>query len=258
MAGVIFPELDRNNIGLSVNTVFKDYPEICRLVKTDETGYGYINMIKSIGGQSGHFKVHLSPLLNLRRVQRGHLLMAYNISEQVRLMYEMHRIASTDELTGIHNRRHFITLAKTEISRSARFGHNISLIIFDIDHFKDINDQYGHLEGDKALSHAVNIIKKEVRDIDIFGRFGGEEFVILLPETGIESAHKLAFRLCRVLAESSVILQGNDVSITASFGVSGRKVESPSDLEILLRDADEALYRAKNSGRNRVERCNTV
>ncbi len=257
MAGVIFPELDRNNIGLSVSTVFNDYPEICRLVKTDETGYGYITMIKDIGGQSSHFKVHLAPLINLRRVQRGHLLMAYNTTEQVRLMDEMHRIASTDELTGIHNRRHFITMAKTEISRSARFGHSVSLIIFDIDHFKEINDRYGHLEGDKALSHVVDIIKMEIRDIDIFGRFGGEEFVILLPETVIESAHKLAFRLCRVLAQSRVVLLNNDVSITASFGVSGREVKSPSDLEILLRDADEALYRAKNSGRNRVEKCNT-
>jgi diguanylate cyclase (GGDEF)-like protein len=258
MAGVIFSELDRNNIGLSVNAVFKDYPEICRLVKTDETGYGYINLTKNIGDLSSHFKVHLSPLINLRRVQRGHLLIAYNISEQVRLMDEMHRIASTDDLTGIHNRRHFIALAKTEISRSARFGHSISMIIFDIDHFKDINDQYGHLEGDKALIHVVDIIKKEIRDIDILGRFGGEEFVIILPETGIESAHKLAFRLCRVLAESRLILQEKDVSVTASFGVSGRKVESPSDLEILLRDADEALYRAKNSGRNRVEKCSSI
>jgi len=257
MAGVIFPELDRNNIGISVNAVFKNYPEICRFVETDETGYGYINMIKNIGGLANHFKVHLSPLLNLRRTQRGHLLIAYNISEQVRLMDEMHRIASTDELTGIHNRRHFIELAKKEISRSARFKHNISLIIFDIDHFKGINDKYGHLEGDKALNHVVDIIKIEIRDIDIFGRFGGEEFVILLPETEIESAHKLALRLCRVLAESRLILQKTDVSITASFGVSGRSIESTSDLEILLRDADEALYRAKNSGRNRVERCNT-
>jgi len=256
-AGLIFPELTKKSIGLSVYTILKDYPEICRLLTEDETGYGYINMTKILKGQENHFKVHLSPLLNLRRVQRGHLIMVYNVSEQIRLLDEMHKIASTDELTGIFNRRHFITLAKTEISRGARFGHKTSLIIFDIDHFKDINDTYGHIEGDKALIHIAEVIKKEIRDIDIFGRFGGEEFVILLPETEVESALKLAWRLCNALAENTLEIGKIKKTVTASFGVSGKAITDPSDLEKLLKEADEALYRAKNSGRNRVETCKT-
>ena len=111
-AGIIFPELTRKSIGTSVYTILQAYPEICRLLAEDETGYGYINMSKVIGGQENHFKVHLSPLLNLRRVQRGYLIIVYNISEQIRLIDEMHKIASTDELTGICNRRLFINHAK--------------------------------------------------------------------------------------------------------------------------------------------------
>ena len=165
----------------------------------------------------------------------------------------MHKIASTDELTGICNRRHFINHAKIEISRSARFRHHTSLIIFDIDHFKDINDTYGHLEGDKALIHIAEVIKKEIRDIDIFGRFGGEEFVILLPQTELDAALKLAWRLCTALSENTLIIGNKRKTITASFGVSGKIITEQSDLEKLLKESDEALYRAKNSGRNRAE-----
>ncbi|HOP63852.1 MAG TPA: GGDEF domain-containing protein, partial [Spirochaetota bacterium] len=129
----------------------------------------------------------------------------------------------------------------------------LSLIILDIDHFKKINDTYGHITGDSAIKHIVKIINDGIRSVDIFCRYGGEEFALLLPETEPDSAFLIAERLCRSLANSPFFTGTEQITITASFGVSGISPGNDGTLDTILKNADSALYEAKRSGRNRVK-----
>ena len=141
-------------------------------------------------------------------------------------------------------------LAQNEIERSDRYGRPFTGIIFDIDYFKKINDSYGHMIGDLALKHIVEVISIEIRAIDIFCRYGGEEFALFLPETEPEAGLLIAQRLCRTLAGTTFKTENEEIRITASFGVSGKMPGQDKNLETVLKDADTALYEAKNSGRN--------
>jgi len=161
-------------------------------------------------------------------------------------------MALTDPLTGLYNRRMFMELAKKELSRAQRYGEPLSLVLLDIDHFKKINDTYGHDAGDLAIRHVAEILRKNLRSADVVARWGGEEFVILLPKTELEEAVKVAEKLRRLVEGDLLKLpDGKTVRLTFSAGVSTfREGES---LDQLLKEADEALYEAKRKGRNRVE-----
>jgi len=155
--------------------------------------------------------------------------------------------AITDPLTSIANRRHFEVKLSTECARSTRFGEPLSLIAIDIDYFKDINDQYGHATGDLVLINVATILRANVREIDIPTRWGGDEFMLLLPNTPIEEAQKLAQKI-RVLISDKKI--NKYVSVTASFGVVQKGLKEDT-MRFTVR-ADNALYQAKDEGRNRV------
>ncbi|ACN17003.1 GGDEF domain family protein [Desulforapulum autotrophicum HRM2] len=155
--------------------------------------------------------------------------------------------ASTDALTGIFNRMKFNQTLTSEIKRAKRYRVALSLILFDIDHFKQVNDSYGHLSGDTVLKHLARLVASNLREIDIFARWGGEEFVIQAPETSLESAIKLAEKL-RSKIENYVFPAPK--KITVSFGVATFR-SSDNDITLVNR-ADEALYRAKEGGRNQV------
>lgn len=160
--------------------------------------------------------------------------------------------AYTDYLTGLNNRRSFIEKTEVELYRKERYGREFSLVMFDIDHFKLINDKYGHNIGDLVLKEIANICRMVLREIDIIGRIGGEEFAILLPETSIKEATQVAQRLRMAIEKANVASNSNEkIKFTASFGVT---VTNNSNLTIneLLNQADTALYIAKNSGRNKV------
>jgi diguanylate cyclase (GGDEF)-like protein len=156
--------------------------------------------------------------------------------------------ANTDELTGVFNRRHFLDLAHRELQRANRYKRPLAIVFFDIDHFKQINDTYGHAVGDQALLAFTKICKKNIRGIDLFARFGGDEFVLLMPETNCEQAHEVAKRICLTLASQSIDIGGNLFSIMASSGISTLSTEYES-LDMLLGQADKALYQAKETGR---------
>jgi len=155
--------------------------------------------------------------------------------------------ANHDQLTGLFNRQKFNNIFNKEIKRERRYGNNLSLIIFDIDDFKNFNDEFGHNEGDEVLKVIAQIVLKSVREHDTVVRWGGEEFLILLPQTNSEGAQKVAEKVRKAI-ESYVL--NIPKQITASFGVS--KLSEDDDEKSLIKKADEALYEAKNQGKNKV------
>ncbi|HMN59941.1 MAG TPA: sensor domain-containing diguanylate cyclase, partial [Anaerolinea sp.] len=168
-----------------------------------------------------------------------------------RLFSEVQRLAVTDVLTGIYNRRAFFDRARQEYNRSVRYGHRISVIMLDVDHFKGINDRFGHAAGDETLRTIANLCTSNLRSCDILGRYGGEEFTILVPETPLNGALTIAQRLCDQIAAISISSERGVIRVTASIGVAEMS-EEISGLDDLIDRADQALYRAKQSGRNRV------
>ncbi len=167
--------------------------------------------------------------------------------------HQLKLLAVTDPLTGLYNRRYFTSASSDILSIAKRKQENLALIMIDIDKFKNINDTYGHKVGDEALIEFANILNKTQRQSDITCRFGGEEFVILLPETDIEGATKVAHKLRKNTEELSIILDSNkSIKFTISLGVSSVDLEKEVNIELALHRADNALYDAKNGGRNCV------
>lgn len=164
---------------------------------------------------------------------------------------KLEELALTDELTGIGNRRYFMSNLEVEVERCRRTGSKASVIMLDIDHFKSINDQYGHNAGDIILKQVVGKVSENVRATDSLGRIGGEEFAILVVNTGAQDAGSFAERVRRCIENSSVSIDGKNLQITVSFGVSEIR-PSTDNVKKLLARADEALYKAKEGGRNRV------
>jgi diguanylate cyclase (GGDEF)-like protein len=163
------------------------------------------------------------------------------------------RLASTDALTGLTNRRRFMEVAAQELARARRYGSSLALIVIDLDHFKRINDQHGHLVGDQALVHAARVLASSVRDVDVIARHGGEEFAVLLPMTDAKGAAEVAERCIRRLDDSPLILDGvGPIRVTASMGVAACEGPFCKDVDGLLKVADAALYQAKEAGRDRV------
>jgi diguanylate cyclase (GGDEF)-like protein len=171
--------------------------------------------------------------------------------ENARLHDIVQRQAMTDELTGLVNRRRFISALEAEIARAASLGGPLSVILADLDDFKPINDRFGHHEGDRVLQGFSTVLLAHMRDVDVAGRLGGEEFAVLLPETDLVGAVAGAERLRNALADSQLVRAiGSGQPVTASFGVSELAPGQSGDE--LLRTADAALYRAKEQGKNRV------
>ena len=175
----------------------------------------------------------------------------HEISARKRLEEKLRRLATTDALTGAANRRYFFEIARREMKRSHRNMMPLSVLMLDIDHFKQLNDSYGHHIGDLALAEVVRVCQASIRVSDLVARMGGEEFAVLLPETGTVQAQLLAERLRRSIAEISLETSQGRVTFTTSIGLAEFVKTDPS-LENSLKRADRALYRAKESGRNRV------
>lgn len=178
-----------------------------------------------------------------------------DITERKRMMREMCRLARTDSLTGLWNRGYFVELASREIARCKRSVRNLSILLVDVDYFKKVNDRYGHGTGDKVLVGVADAMRKSLREIDIVARFGGEEFVVLLPDTSTQAAHKVAQRMCNTIREQDFLDdQNRTINITVSIGVTSYQ-NALNDLDLMLKRADIAMYSAKKNGRNRVEEC---
>jgi diguanylate cyclase (GGDEF)-like protein len=164
---------------------------------------------------------------------------------------ELHLLSITDPLTGLFNRKHLMETLAAEVIRSLRHKHSFALLIIDIDHFKRINDTYGHQKGDEVLRCLAQAFQKSIRDCDFVARYGGEEFIILLPETGHQGAIEAAERIRTRAGKESVGLEEGSISATVSIGIS-LFPDDGADVKTVIQQADKALYAAKDSGRNRI------
>ncbi|MDH4262746.1 MAG: GGDEF domain-containing protein [Spirochaetia bacterium] len=203
------------------------------------------------GFQHDHYAVLIWPTVSLMMLI--YFADAYNYRLRYEIELALKHASLTDSMTGLNNRRYFEPLLKQEIARFSRLKHPVSLMMLDIDHFKKINDSYGHMTGDLVICQLADICRKAIREIDVVARLGGEEFAIMLPETSAVDAARVAERIRTTVEKTTVkSLAGAEFSFTVSIGVA----ESfPGDLssDKLVTVADEALYQAKESGRNRVE-----
>jgi diguanylate cyclase (GGDEF)-like protein len=180
---------------------------------------------------------------------------ALQIASAVRahcLEVEVHRLTITDSLTGLYNQSYFLELAAQELKRAKRYEHPFSLLMMDIDHFREINENYGYLVGDEVLQAVSQTCHESLRQVDILARFGGEEFVLLLPETGLTEALGVAGRLLYTLRATPAQTTAGNIPVTISIGVSGLGGANGLTLDKLLDQADKALYQSKKNGRNRV------
>lgn len=178
-----------------------------------------------------------------------------DVTDRRRMLMELKDLARRDSLTGLWNRGYFMELGQREMRRVQRDGRPLSVVYFDADHFKRINDTHGHDVGDQVLKHIAKVGGSFLRALDIYGRLGGEEFAVILPETDLRGALCVAERMRHAYEHFPVTMPcGLEVRFTASFGVAGL-CRCEKGLECLLKDADSALYRAKNSGRNKVCHC---
>jgi diguanylate cyclase (GGDEF)-like protein len=164
---------------------------------------------------------------------------------------DLEKLATTDGMTSLINRRHFDALARAEWARFQRYGRPLSLMLLDIDKFKSINDRFGHDAGDLVLKAVAETCKVTKRQTDVVARFGGEEFVLLLPETDEAAAEIAAERLRRAIQDHPHVLPGETLQVTASIGLAGATLGMAA-FEVMLKRADQALYEAKHTGRNRV------
>ena len=214
-------------------------------------GTPYVMDFRIRAADTGEIKdVH--SLASFDREQRVVFGVLQDVTGQKSVERVLERLAQTDTLTGIANRRHFMELAELELSRASRYGGELSVLMVDIDHFKLVNDTHGHQVGDQVLQELGGVFRTILREVDIAGRIGGEEFAVFLPETGVLQSFDVAERLRRVIEETKIVReQGRPLRVTVSIGVTTHSGVL-GNLDTLLAEADEALYAAKHQGRNRV------
>lgn len=173
------------------------------------------------------------------------------IAHRRELEVELQRQALTDPLTGLSNRRHYEMLFKREHERCRRHNAALTLGMIDLDHFKRINDNYGHDVGDQVLRFVAELLQQPLRQCDILGRFGGEEFILILPDTTLEQAHAIAERMRQTLEHNGLLHNGELIKVTATFALTP-VLAKDTDIQECTKRADEALYEGKRAGRNRV------
>ncbi len=197
-------------------------------------------------------ETHASPMRDAEGKVTGQISITRDVTERRALHQALEHQAQVDYLTGLPNRRRFMELAELELARSLRYHKQLSLFMIDIDHFKKVNDTHGHKTGDIVLQKLSEIMQESLREVDIIGRLGGEEFAVLLPETGRVEASEVAERLRDRVAEEEIVLEGGmPLRVTISVGVTTMQQKSVN-IDMLLSVADEALYLAKHGGRNQV------
>lgn len=220
------------------------------IMRTGDEGIDAVIQAFDLGAQD--YLAKTAPIAELQARLGVHLKLKRVTDELRAHRVRLELLTRQDDLTGLANRRGLDEVLLREVARSNRYGRPMSIVMIDLDRFKELNDRYGHLAGDHVLQQAAAVIRRSVRTQDIVARYGGEELAVLMPETPMEQAALVAERLRASLAGATFLWRDQELRVTASFGVVGTPsmpVQEPAEL---LRLADRALYRAKAQGRNRV------
>jgi len=221
----------------------------------DEGGNWWVEDMNSTNGTFvNEARIRTSQLSDSDQVRFGDAIYKFLSGSNIESAYHeaIHNMAIQDGMTGIHNKRFFSEFLEREIAVAARHGHPLTLVMFDVDHFKKINDSAGHLAGDAVLKDLANRIKPRIRREDLFARYGGEEFACVLPSTALPGGVVFGEHLRGLIEERPTIFDNQHISFTISVGVTTMHRENNVDASTLVKRADENLYTAKRSGRNRV------
>lgn len=204
------------------------------------------------GDKIGYYQIRSSPVQKQGGHLAGQMIMLIDVTERTLLQDKLRQLATMDSLTGIYNRTYLLELSHELLAEATLKQASLSIILLDIDFFKSINDRYGHQYGDIALQHITEVCSRHMREGDVFGRYGGEEFVICLPGTSLNQAGALSNTIRQDIEESTLFTSIGPISVTASFGVVEAVHPDVVTLEELLSQADHALYTSKRNGRNAV------
>ena len=250
-ARALLPCLDNKSaiLGLPVANILAGYPAVMRSF----SGEGAEELVLDLAnGTSRQFEPRISWLEDSRKRNRGRVLTLVDVSERAALEAKLTELAHIDELTGLLNRRYFLELARTELERARRYGRPFGVAILDLNGFKEINDSWGHAAGDEALRLVASLCKESLRACDLFGRYGGDEFVFAFPECDEGLAQAAAAKLASIISKATLSFGGHMVVLSASIGTAGGMGGSCPDLEELLAIADGIMYRTKKAGRKEV------
>jgi diguanylate cyclase (GGDEF)-like protein len=209
-------------------------------------------------GEAAVYSVQRSVIRETNGAMVGYVLVLFDITARKTAERQLERLARTDALTAVTNRRYFYELAGAEWIRAQRYAHPLTILMLDIDHFKQVNDQYGHHAGDEVLKCVAAECQRHLRATDLFARYGGEEFICLFSEGGDGGVVSLAERLRTSIEQTSLVVDGETIQVTLSIGVAHQQSAQPTPLEELIKHADQALYVSKSNGRNRVTVANSL
>ena len=244
-AASMFSELNKNAIGENIKLLSNHEGLVESIHQGIESQYDRKE-------PKSNYKVTPVQLYEKKHKEAGYMITFVDITKYMDLMNELNYLASRDGLTGVFNRRHFVSLGSSVLEESKRHHLPLSIMIFDLDHFKQINDRYGHKAGDEVLKKVADVCRNSLRPEDILARYGGEEFVILLPNTPLAEGQIVAHQLLTQIEAAAIVDEGNKINITASFGIMGVDAVTIETLDDFLIHADRALYLAKSEGRNCV------
>lgn len=248
----VIPNIMAHHIGKPIAEVLSKNPILWSNLD-EEVECDYTSTLE---GRATHFRVNFSEVINKSGLQVGKIITFVNVTEKVQMEEKLKQLASMDGLTQIFNRTFFMRKSEMIFDKLMRSGGSISVIMFDIDYFKRINDTFGHEAGDRVLTRVTSVVKEYLLVKDCIGRYGGEEFVICMPETSLMEATNRANIIRQAIAENSTIVNGEEIVVTSSFGISNVMLgvwDDSYSIPQLIREADQALYAAKHKGRNRVE-----
>jgi len=241
----VFPWLDIKNIGLDLSCL-----ENARQIVEHTDKHFEIEVTQD--GNPRYYEFRVTDLSSKNRIL-GSVLFFHNITKQREMIEALDNMASYDSLTQVYNRRRLIDEAELYAQRAIRHLGSLSVLMIDIDLFKKVNDEFGHLTGDEVIRAVIRICKERLRSSDIIGRYGGEEFLVVLPESSLEDALNIAEHIRKHIEDLEIISQDNLIKITVSIGVASAagSREGINVMQVINR-ADKALYQAKHNGRNRV------
>ena len=221
----------------------------------DDTGSWWVEDLNSTNGTFvNENRIRSQQLTDADQVRFGDAIYKFLAGSNIESAYHeaIHNMAIQDGMTGIHNKRFFLEFLDREIAGAARHGHPLTLVMFDVDHFKKVNDSHGHLAGDAVLKDLANRIRPRIRREDLFARYGGEEFACVLPSTALPGGIVFAEQLRALIEDRPTVFDNTAISFTISLGVTTMHRENGVEAASLIKRADDNLYAAKHAGRNRV------